>query len=62
MASIKVQIRSVYGKDINYPACPAAVTLAEIAGTKTLTDETLRLIRKLGYGIEVEQPRVTLAA
>lgn len=58
MKSIKVQIRNVYGNETVYPACPAAVTFAAIAGTKTLTADTLRLVERLGYTIEVDAPRV----
>ena len=54
---IKVQIRNIYGVDTVYPACPAAVTFAHIAGTKTLTHHTLCLIERLGYTIEVEAPK-----
>lgn len=62
MTKITVQIRTVYGNETIYPACPKAVLFARIAGTKTLTTETLRLIRSLGYEIEVEAPRVSFAA
>jgi len=50
--TIKITAREVYGETKIYPACPDAVRFAEIAGTKTLTDKTLRLIRDLGYTIE----------
>jgi hypothetical protein len=62
MKTIKVSIRSVYGRETVYPACPAAATFAEIAGSKTLTDGTLRLIERLGYTIEVEAPTIRRAA
>jgi hypothetical protein len=58
MKTIKVQIKNVYGNETVYPACPDAVTFAAIAGTKTLTPDTLRLIARLGYEIQVEAPRV----
>jgi hypothetical protein len=57
---IKVQIKSVYGRDTVYPACPDAGRFACIAGTTTLTDRTLRLIRSLGYEIVVVHPTVTI--
>ena len=59
MKTIKVQIKSVYGTETVYPACPDAVTFAGIAGTRTLTADTLRRIAALGYTIEVVAPRVT---
>lgn len=62
MKTIKVSIRNVYGNETIYPACPNAVTFAAIAGTKTLTSDTLGLIERLGYSIEVETPRIRRAA
>lgn len=59
---ITVQIKSVYGEEKVYPACPVSVIFARMVGTKTLTPETLRHIRALGYEIAVEQPRVMVAA
>ena len=59
--TIKVQIRSVYGRDTVYPACPDAARFASIAGTKTLCDHTLRMIRELGYEIVIEHPHVMFA-
>lgn len=59
--TIKIEIRSVYGKDTVYPACPDARRFADIAGTKTLCDRTLRLIRDLGYDFEVVHPSVKIA-
>jgi hypothetical protein len=57
---IQVEIKSVYGRDTVYPACPDARRFADISGAKTLTDRTLRLVRELGYEIEVIHPTVTI--
>lgn len=57
---IKVTLRNVYGNDVVYPACPDARRFADIAGSKTLTDRTLRLVQDLGYSIEVVHPTVTI--
>lgn len=51
---ITVKHRSVYGIDTFYPACPAAKLFARIAGTKTLTRNTMRDIQELGYEIELQ--------
>ena len=48
--TITVQIRTVYGVDTIYPACPTSAFFAALAGTRTLTAEKLRLIRAAGYG------------
>lgn len=57
---ITVKHRSVYGIDTFYPACPAAELFARIAGTKTLTRNTLRDVQALGYDIELqaEAPKI----
>ena len=57
---ITVSIRTVYGKDVIYPACPASVLFAELAGTRTLTDTSMVIIRRLGYEISVEAPSVVI--
>lgn len=54
--SIKVEIKNVYGNETIYPLCEAGRTFARIAGTKTLTRETIALIKQLGYSIEVCSP------
>tara|TARA_R110000824_G_scaffold57014_1_gene155465 strand:+ start:111 stop:329 length:219 start_codon:yes stop_codon:yes gene_type:complete len=50
---ITVQVKSVYGIDKVYPVCDKAIAFAEIAGTTTLTDDTVRSIKYLGYRIKV---------
>jgi hypothetical protein len=50
--NIEVIIEPKYGKWVYYPACDKAKAFAAIAGTKTLTDETLAQIKKLGYEIK----------
>ena len=54
---MKITIRADknYGVLTYYPACPAAEIFARIAGTKSLTRNTLRDIAALGYQIEIEQ-------
>jgi hypothetical protein len=56
---IKVQIKTVYGEEKVYPACPKAAIFAQMLGTKTLTDAALNSIEALGYTIEIDQPVVT---
>ena len=53
---IQVEVKNVYGNQVVYPICPAAVWFARIAGTKTLTLDTLNCIKALGYTVEVKQP------
>ena len=53
---IKVKLKNVYGQDLVYPACSKSKLFAEIAGTTTLTPETLSKIMFLGYEVINEQP------
>ena len=46
-------IREVYGKQIAYPANDTAELFARIAGTKTITQDTLELINQL-ENVDVE--------
>ena len=50
---IKVKLKNVYGQDLVYPVCSKAKVFAQIAGTTTLTPETLSKITLLGYGVNV---------
>jgi hypothetical protein len=56
MKKIQVQIRTLYGNRVIYPACEVSRNFARIAGTKTLTPLTLRQIQALGYEIEETYP------
>jgi hypothetical protein len=59
---IVVSVRTVYGNDVVYPACPDSAVFAQIAGTRTLTADTLRRIERLGYRIEIEAPTLRRVA
>ena len=59
---IIVNVREVYGQEVVYPVCNISKTFAEIAGTKTLTRQTMRCIDWLGYRVLVEQPARVWAA
>jgi len=55
---ILVTLKNVYGNDTIYPACPKAETFAKLAGTKTLTLDTIKLIKVLGYTVSVTGPAI----
>lgn len=57
-----VVMRDVYGVTKFYPECEKARVFASIAGTRTLTESTLRNIIKLGYRVTVQTPSVNLEA
>jgi hypothetical protein len=52
---ITVRVVTNYGEKIYYPVCDRANWFAEIAGTKTLTENTRLCITKLGYTIKLKQ-------
>ena len=54
---ITVSVKSVYGNEQIYPVCEQAKLFAALAGTKTLTNQSLRLIKQLGYKINVSHAR-----
>jgi hypothetical protein len=49
---IQVLIKNVYGIEKAYPACKLSNLFANIAGTITLTESTIKDIKELGYKIE----------
>lgn len=49
-----IEVANQYGTTVVRPIGIVAQTFADIAGTKTLTANTLRNIRKLGYRIVIE--------
>jgi hypothetical protein len=48
---IQIEIRSQYGNTLAYPMCQAAKLFARIAGTKTLSSQSLKDIQALGFDI-----------
>ena len=52
---ITVSIRHEYGQRRVYPYCKYAKAFARIAGTSTLTEQTLSIIKQLNIEIETEQ-------
>jgi len=60
--TIIVQIKNVYGEDRVYPVCANARLFANIAGTKTLTRETLMAIHRLGFKVAIKPLELNLAA
>lgn len=59
--TITVEFKDVYGVRTCYPVCEAARTFARIAGTKTLTADTLRHVKDLGFTVRLApQPELVL--
>jgi len=59
MSTITVRIDSNYGCRVIYPACHTSKLIAQLAGTRTLTDRALAVVKQLGYSINVQQPTIT---
>ena len=55
MKEITVRITKNYGVEVIYPVCENAQVFAQIAGTRTLTKETIDKIKRLGYTVNVQQ-------
>jgi hypothetical protein len=53
--TVRIELRDQYGKQVAYPVCDTAKTFADIANSKTLTDQTLLRIAGLGYTIITTQ-------
>lgn len=51
MDTITVRVTNNYGTRAIYPACELSQFFATLAGTKTLTDSALALIRAQGYTV-----------
>jgi hypothetical protein len=47
-----VIIKDQYGNDVVHPDCVNSRLLAKIAGTKTLTPDTIKYAKRLGYVFE----------
>jgi hypothetical protein len=56
MQVIEVNLKSVYGEVKAYPINEAAKLFADLAGTKTLTVQSLKKIQALGYEIKAVDP------
>jgi len=56
-----VTIKNVYGTEMIYPANSVAQIFADIARQKTLSRETLKQAKALGYEIQVQQTTLELA-
>ena len=54
--TITIIEREQYGKVVYHPLCDKSKLFASIAGTTTLTRETLKNVTLLGYVIEVRKP------
>lgn len=57
---ITIQARDQYGQTVFHPVCEKSKLIAAIAGTKTLTHNTLKHVKSLGYIVAVKQIEVNV--
>ena len=57
---LHVTIKSVYGTEAVYPTCTKSKLISQIAGQKTLTPQTIKIAKLLGYTFHVEQDSKTI--
>lgn len=53
LMTLQIKFRDVYGNEMMYPVNETAKLFAKIAGTKTITPQTLDLVQQLGIPVEV---------
>jgi len=58
--TLVVTVKNVYGKETIYPANSVAQIFADLARQYTLTRETLKHAKSLGYTVEVKQTELAL--
>ena len=51
--SINVEIKNVYGNDLIYPINENGMKFARLLKKKTLTKDELKIIKELGFTIDV---------
>ena len=57
---ITIELKWNYGSCAFYPACEISKRFAQIAGTKTLTQDALRIIKSMGYTINQTSKEIAL--
>jgi hypothetical protein len=60
MIKVIVEIKNVYGKELVYPICENAKLFAKIAGSKTLSGDTIKHMKSLGVQFELAQKEITI--
>jgi len=58
--SITIELKWQYGNCAFYPSCETSKRFAQIAGTKTLTQDALRIITAMGYTITQTTKEIAL--
>ena len=54
--NITLLVKTVYGRDMYYPHCIQSRLLADIAGTVTVTHNTMQCALDMGFDISIVRP------
>jgi hypothetical protein len=44
-----VEVKNIYGREMVYPVCETSKLFAYLSGNRTLTPESIAIIKELGY-------------
>jgi len=44
-----IEIKNIYGREMVYPICEKSQLLTRLSGNRTLTEEAIAVIKRLGY-------------
>lgn len=58
--TLTISIKKQYGQETIVPCCEQSALLCTIAGTKTMTRNTLRIAQEMGFKIVIKQDVKTL--
>ena len=50
-----VSCKDVYGRKTYYPECEMTKMFTELAGTKTITQDHIRVLKRYGYHLTIKQ-------
>jgi len=54
--SVQIEVKSVYGVELIYPANDEAKLFTSLSGKKTLSRQDLKIIKALGFDVEQVVP------
>ena len=46
-----VEVKNIYGREMVYPVCETSKLFAYLSGNRTLTQESIAIIKELGYTV-----------
>lgn len=56
MKTLKLEVRTVYGRELIYPVCPESQLLLALTGRKTFSTRHVRSLMNAGYTIKWTLP------